>query len=451
MKIIVVGAGKTGLTLIRSLINEGHDVTVVDFNAKRLNEVCNTYDIMGVSANGMSFSSLNEAGLSEADVLITLTGSDEQNLLCSLFAKKVENCSTIARVRNPIYLSETDFLRDRIGLSRIINPELSAAAEIARLIKFPSAIDINVFAKGKLEMHTFKITSNSPLANKNPGFVRSRIEKDVIFCCVERKGQYHIPSGDFELMAGDKASVILNPQKSLAFFKKIGIDTQSAKAVMIVGGGTIAEYLAKRLLLNGIDVKIIELSKKRCEELSEKLKGALIINGDASNKELLLEEGLGTTDAFVALTGFDEENIILSLYAKETTNAKVITKVDRIGFNDLLLKLNMDSIIYPGDISAENILKYVRSKQNALGNNVENLYKMFEDNVEALEFTIGDNSKLIGIPLKDMKLKDNLIVCGIMHNNQVKFPTGDSVFSAGDSVVVVTSQKQLKDIGDILE
>lgn len=451
MKIIILGAGKTGLTLIHSLADEGHDVTVIDDDVKRLTEVCNANDVIGVSGNGMSFASLDEAGLANADVLITVTGSDEQNLLCSLIAKKVENCSTIARVRNPIYLSENEFLRDRIGLSMIINPELSASAEISRLLKFPSAIDINAFAKGKLEMLTFKITVGSPLDNKSVSYVRSKIENDVIFCCVERSGEYHIPTGEFELKAGDRASVILMPQKSLSFFKKIGIDTQSVKDVMIVGGGTIAEYLSRRLLANGINVKIIEINQKRCEELAEKLPKALIINGDASDKELLLEEGLGTTDAFVALTGFDEENILLSLYAKETTNAKVITKVDRIDFDEFLLKLNLDSIIYPGDISAENVVKYVRSKQNAMGNNVENLYKLIEDKVEALEFIIGENSKLIGVPLRDMNLKDNLIVCGIRHGDNVMFPTGDSFFEAGDSVIIVTSQKQLGDIGDILK
>ncbi len=451
MKIIVVGAGKTGRHLVRMLTNEGHDVTIVDSDDKTLTDVCNANDVMGVSGNGVNFSSLDEAGLSEADVLIAVTGSDEQNLLCSLFAKKVENCSTIARVRNPVYLTETEFLRDRIGLTMIINPELSAAAEILRLLKFPSAIDINVFAKGKVEMLTFKVGKGTVLDSKDLSFVRNKIEKDVIFCCVERGGEYYIPSGDFELLAGDKASIIIPPKKALSFFKKIGVDTQSVKDVMIVGGGTIAEYLASRLIENGIDVKIIEINKSRCDELSSKLPKALIINGDASDKDLLLEEGLNTVGAFIALTGFDEENILLSLYAKETTGAKVVTKVDRISFDDLISKLNMDSIIYPSNISSENVLKFVRSKQNAVGNNVETLHKLIEDKVEALEFNISNNSSLIGIPLKEMELKDNLIVCGIFRKNRLILPAGDSVFEAGDSVIVVTSHKKLGNIGDILK
>lgn len=451
MKIIIVGAGKTGLSLVRSLSDEGHDVTTIDFDSKRIAEICNSNDVLGVVGNGMSFASLDEAGLSEADVLITVTGSDEQNLLCSLFAKKVENCSTIARVRNPIYIRETDFIRDSIGLSMIINPEYAAASEICHLLKFPSAIDINVFAKGKVELLTFKIAPDSALDGKNLNYVRSKIEKDIIFCCVERAGEYFIPAGDFELKAGDKATIIMPPKNALGFFRKIKVETHSVKDVMIVGGGTIAYYLARQLLDNGIAVKIIEIDHKRCEELAEKLPEALIINGDASDKDLLLEEGLMNTGAFIALTGFDEENIILSLYAKEMTDVKVITKVDRIDFDEVIRKLNLDSVIYPGDITAERILKYVRSRQNAMGNNVENLYKLVEDQVEALEFSIGESAPIIGVPIHKMDLKDNLIICGIIHGGELILPNGDSTVEAGDSIIVVTSHKKLNDVGDILK
>lgn len=451
MKIIIVGAGKTGLSLVRSLSDEGHDVTTVDYDSKRITEICNTNDVMGIVGNGMSFAALDEAGLSNTDVLITVTGSDEQNLLCSLFAKKVENCSTIARVRNPIYIRETDFIRDSIGLSMIINPEYATASDICHLLKFPSAIDVNVFAKGKVELLTFKINSGSDLDGKNLNYVRSKIENDIIFCCVERAGKYHIPTGDFELKAGDKPSVIVHPKKALGFFRKINIETHSVKDVMIVGGGTIAYYLASQLLDNGISVKIIEIDPVRCEELAEKLPGALIINGDASDKDLLLEEGLMNTGAFIALTGFDEENILLSLYAKEMTDAKVVTKVDRIDFDELINKLNLDSVIYPGDITAERILKYVRSKQNAMGNNVENLYKLVEDQVEALEFIIGENAPIIGVPIHKMNLKNDLIICGIIHDGELVLPTGDSTVEAGDSIIVVTSHKKLNDVGDILK
>lgn len=450
MKIIIVGGGKTGASLTKSLTDEGHDVVVVDFNANRLTELCNQNDVMGIHGNGMNYSALSEAGLADADILISVTGSDEQNLLCSLFAKKKGGCSTIARVRNPMYLNEVAFIREQIGLSMIINPELAAAIDIARLVRFPSAIDINPFAKGKVELLTFKITEESALNGKNLIYVRNKIESEVLFCAVERNGEYHIPSGNFELQAGDKASVIILPKKERSFFKKIGIGTRTIKDVMIAGGGTIAYYLARQLLNFGISVKIIERNEQRANELSEKLPDALIIHGDASDKDLLLEEGLASTDAFVAVTGFDEENVLLSLYAKETTNAKIITKVDHNSFNELIAKLDLDSVIYPCDIITENILQYVRANQNAMGNNVESLYKLVEDKVEALEFKVGDTAPIIGIPLQKMDLKDELIICGIIHKGKFILPNGDSTVEAGDRIIVVTSHKKLDDVGDIL-
>lgn len=451
MKIIIVGCGKTGASLTASLTDEGHDVTVLDYNSDRLKEICNQNDVMGINGDGMNYSALLEAGLEDADVLISVTGSDEQNLLCSLFAKKKSKCSTIARVRNPIYLTEMNFIREQIGLSLIINPELAAATEIARIIRFPSAIDINPFAKGKVELLTFKITPDSLLNGKNLIYVRNKVENEVLFCSVEREGEFFIPSGNFELKAGDKASIITLPKKEHAFFKKIGIGTRRIKNVMIAGGGTIAYYLARQLLDVGIAVKIIEKNETRANELAERLPNALVILGDTSDKNLLFEEGLDSTDAFVTLTGIDEENVLLSLYAKDITNAKVITKIDRNSFNELIGKLDLDTVIYPCDITTELILQYVRTKQNAMGNNVENLYKLIEDKVEALEFKVGETAPIIGVPLQEMELKENLIICGIIHGGRFILPHGESTVSAGDRIIVVTSQKKLNDVGDILK
>ena len=451
MKIIVVGCGKTGASLISSLTDEGHDVTVVDYNGDRLKEVCNQNDVMGISGDGMNYNALLDAGLEDADVLISVTGSDEQNLLCSLFAKKESKCSTIARVRNPIYLTEMNFIKEQIGLSLIINPELAAATEIARIVRFPSAIDINPFAKGKVELLTFKITEESLLNGKNLIYVRSKIESDILFCSIERNGEFFIPSGTFELKSGDKASIITSSKKERGFFKKIGIGTRRIKDVIIAGGGTIAYYLARQLLEVGISVKIIEKNEARANELAEKLPNALVILGDATDKNLLFEEGLQTTGAFITLTGIDEENVLLSLYAKEVTNAKIITKIDRNSFNELIGKLDLDTVIYPCDITTELILQYIRTKQNAMGNNVENLYKLVEDKVEALEFKISKNAPVIGIPLQQMELKDNLIICGIIRNGRFTIPNGESVIMAEDRIIVVTSHKKLNDVGDILK
>lgn len=451
MKIIIVGGGKTGATLAGSLTDEGHDVTVIDQNAERVTDICNNDDVMGIVGNGMNFSALSEAELDAADLLIAVTGSDEQNLLCCLFAKKAGDCATIARIRNPMFINETEFIREQIGLSMVINPELAAAGEISRLLRFPSAIEIDSFAKGRLEMLTFKIPSGSVLDGRDLTFVRSKIDSGVLFCSIERDGQFYIPSGTFELHSGDKATIVLLPRNAQRFFKKINIDTHAAKTAMIVGGGTISYYLAKLLIGSGMAVKIIEANEERCNELAEKLPDALIIHGDAADKSLLLEEGIDTTDAFVALTGFDEENIILSLYAKEIGKCKVITKVDRLVFKGLVSKLNLDSVLYPHNITAEGILQYVRARQNATGSNVETLYKLVEDEVEALEFKIKENASLIGIPLKELNLKDNLIICGITRGKKIILPGGDDVIQAGDRVIVVTSHKKLNDVGDILK
>ena len=451
MKIIIVGAGKAGIRLARTLTEEGHDITILDNNANKLSAACSDNDVLGIIGNGMSYSSLSIAGLSDADLLIAVTGSDEYNLLCCLFGKKAGHCSTIARIRNPLYLNETQFIKEQIGLSMVVNPEFAAAREISRLLRFPSAVEVNSFAKGRLDMITFKIPPTSLLNGRDLIYVRTKLMSEVLFCNVERGGKYYIPSGNFELHSGDKATVIIRPKDAQKFFKRVNIDTHSVKDAMIVGGGTMGFYLARQLLDNKIAVKIIERDELRCEDLAERLPDALIIHGNASDKNLLLEEGLTNTDAFVALTGLDEENAILSLYAKEVSDAKVVTKVNRVIFNDLIERLNLDSIIYPQNITTEHIMQYVRAKQNAMGNNVETLYNLVDDKIEALEFKIGSDSPMIGVTIKQLNLKENLIICGIKRGKRVIMPNGDEKIKEGDHVVVVTSQKKLTDFNDIFK
>ncbi len=452
MKIIIVGGGKTGATLAHSLTDEGHDVTIIDQNNERVSLICDNSDVMGLVGNGMNYSALFEAGIGDADLLIAVTGSDEQNLLSCLFARKTVNCATIARIRNPLFIDETEFIKEQVGLSMAINPEYAAALEISRLLRFPTAIDINSFSKGRAELLTFKIPEGSMLDGKTLTDVRGKLDCPVLFCSVERGGVCTIPSGTFELKAGDKASIFIQPEEAHRFFKQIKLDTHSVKNVMIIGGGTIAYYLAKMMLDARIAVKIIEENEERCHELAERLPEASIICGDASDKNLLDEEGITTTDAFVALTGFDEENVLLSLYAKEITDAKVITKVGRPIFNELIANLNLDSVIHPIGITAENILQYVRARQNAMGNNVETLYKLVDDQVEALEFNIQEPvPNLTDIPLKNLSLKNNLIICGILRGKKFILPGGDTAIQVGDRVIVVTGQKKLNDFKDILK
>ncbi len=452
MKIIIVGGGKAGAAMAHALVNEGHDITILDYKADRISEISNNNDMMGLIGNGLNYSALADAGIEDADLLIAVTGSDEQNLLCCLFAKKIKKCSTIARIRNPIFLKEREFIKEQVGMALIINPELSAATEISHLLRFPSAIEVNSFSKGRSEMLTFKIPEKSVLDGKTLTQVRGKLDSEVLFCIVERKGEVHIPDGFFKLHAGDKATIMIRPKEAPRFFRQISLDTHSVKDVIIVGGGMIAHYLAQQLLESRIKVKIIERNEQRCHELAELLPDALIIHGDASDKSLLMEEGITTTDAFVALTGFDEENVLLSLYAKEMSNAKVVTKVDRQIFTELTESLDLDSVIHPTNIIAEGILQYARAKQNALGNNVETLYQLIENKVEALEFNVSENAPgLLGIPLKELNLKDNLIICGINRGQRFILPDGETTFKPGDSVVVVTGQARLNDFKDILK
>ncbi len=451
MKIIIVGGGKTGASLAASLNEEGHNVTIIDFNAERISTICNDNDVMGLLGNGMNYSSLSEAGIEDADLLIAVTGSDEQNLLCSLFAKKNDHCATIARIRNPMYLKETDFIKEQVGLSMVINPEFAGAMEISQLLRFPSAIEVSTFARGRVEMLTFKIPEGSVLDGKNLTYVRTKLESSVLFCSIERDGAFTIPSGAFELKAGDKATVMIETNQANRFFRKIKFDTHSVKSVMIVGGGTIAYYLAKLLLDSRIDVKIIERDEARCNELAELLPDAMIIHGDASDKHLLIEEGITTTDAFVALTGFDEENVLLSLYAKEMADIKVVTKVDRQIFTELVAGLDLDSVVHLHHITTEHILQHVRAKQNAMGNNVETLYRLFDGKVEAVEFNISKNAPALNVPLKELDLKENLIVCGITRGKRFILPNGETTIQAGDRVIVVAGQQKLNDFKDILK
>ena len=451
MKIIIVGAGKAGRRLTKSLTAEGHDVTVVDSSAERIGEICDSNDALGIVGDGMNYSALSEANIADADLMIAVTGSDEKNLLCCLFAKKAGGCSTIARVRNPMYLAEIPYIKEQIALSMVINPEYAAATEIARVLRMPSAIEINTFSKGKVEMLTFRIPEGSVLDGRDLTYVRSKIETGVLFCGIVRGDDFFIPSGDFVLRAGDKASVVIKPKDAVKFFKRINIETTSIKDVMIAGGGTMGYYLARQLLDAKINVKIIEIDEKRCLELVDLLPGAMVIHGDASDRDLLLEEGIESADAFVALTGFDEENVILSLYANELTDIKVVTKIDRIIFDELISKLNLDTVIYPHDITVENIVQYVRAKQNALGNNVETLYRLCDDRLEALEFKVCENAPKLGIPLRDIKLKNDLIICAINRREQIILPDGDAVIKPGDRVIVVTVHKQLNDFKDIFK
>ena len=450
MKIIIVGCGKVGLTLTEQLNNEGHDITVIDKDGAKLRSVTDNIDVMGVEGNGAIYQVQIEAGIKETDLLIATTNSDELNMLCCLIAKKAGNCHTIARIRNPEYANEVQYIREELNLSMAINPELAAATEIARLLKFPSVIKIDAFAKGRVELMKFIIPDNSVLDNMQVYEVAPRLHCSILICAVERGADVIIPGGNFRLQKGDKISFVASSSQASEFFRQVGISNTTVKTAMLVGGGKITYYLAKMLEDTGIKIKIIEQDLARCHELSELLPKAMIIHGDGSDQQLLMEEGIAQTESFAALTGFDEENIMLSLYAASVSNAKLVTKINRIAFENIIQQMNLGSIIYPKMITADGIIRYVRAMQNSMGSNVETLYKIVQNKAEALEFRVGKDAPLIGIPLEKLSFKDNLLIACINRGGQILTPRGKDTIEPGDTVIVVTTHSGLKDLKDIL-
>ncbi len=452
MQIIIVGCGKVGAALAAGLSVEDHNITVIDTDSNVVQMVANTYDVRGVVGNGASYSVLSEAELEDTDLIIAVTESDELNLLCCVIAKKAGKCQTIARVRNPIYIHERMFLKEELGLSMIINPEFAAAMEISRLLRFPSAIDIDTFAKGRVEMLRLRLSNSGILDGMALKNISSSLGCEVLICAVERNGDVTIPTGDFVLHTGDILSMVASPKNAAKFFHKIGMKTNHVKNTMIIGGGQISVYLAIMLIKEGISVKIIEIDEKRCEEICELLpkSKATIICGDGTDEELLSEERIDQMDSVVTLTGIDEENIILSLYAKTKVKVKTVTKINRIQLNEVIRSLDLDSVVYPKHLTAETILQYVRATQNSIGSNVETLYKLLDDQVEALGFRIQENSRVANISLQNLEIRRDVLIACIIRDEQVIIPGGQDSIIPGDSVVVVTTCTGLTDVEDIL-
>ncbi len=451
MKIIIAGCGKVGQKLLEKLSNEKeHDITVVDTSAESLPDVISEYDAMGVVGSGVDLDTLIEAGVEDADILIAVTGSDEINLMTCLLAKKKGNCQTIARVRQPQYRKSIELIKEDLGLTMIVNPEYTAASEIARALRFPSAIQIDTFAEGRVEILKFKVPENSILNDMKVSDIVNKLNCDILVCGIERGDEAFIPAGDFVIKEKDLVSIVAAPTKATPFFKKIGIRTNKVKDAMIIGGGATAFYLARLLLRTGIDVKIIDKSPERCEYLAQNLPKATIICADATDNKVLLEEGIERAESVVTLTNIDEENIMLSLYAKTLTKGKIVTKINRIAYDKVIDNMDLDTIIYPKEITAEYILRFVRAKKNTFGNNIETLHYILDGKAEALEFNINENFSICNIPIEKLKLKNNTLIACINRNGTIIHPRGYDVIKPKDTVVIVTIHKGFQDIGDIL-
>ena len=451
MNIIIAGCGKVGRALAEQLSKEKHDITVIDLKPESIQLVTNTADVRGVVGNGASYDIQMDAGVDKADLMIAVTDADEVNLLCCLIAKKAGGCQTIARVRNPVYHHEIHHIKDELGLSMVINPEWAAAMEMARLLRFPSAIDIDTFANGRIELLRFQLEEKNPLCGQKIRDLDTLSRCEVLVCIVERGKEVLIPGGEFVLEPGDMISVVASPLNASRFFRTIGIETNQVKNTMIIGGGKISFYLAKRLLEMGIQVKIVEKDRAVCERLCEHLPKAMIINGDGTDSDLLAEEGLASAEGFAALTNMDETNIILTLFAQKKTRAKLITKVHSLNIDSVLGNMDLDTVVCPKNVVADMVSQYVRAMSNSVGSNVETLYHLINNKVEALEFIIKANCLMIGKPLMELNLKEGVIIASICRGRQVIIPNGKSVIREGDSVIVVTTRRGVNDIVDILD
>lgn len=450
LKIIIVGCGKVGANLVDQLSKEGHDITVIDKKAEKIQDITNIYDVMGFVGNGASYSTQMEAGIEETDLIIAVTDSDELNLLCCTVAKRVGKCAAIARVRTPDYSEETGYLREQLGLALIINPELEAAREVARILYLPTALEVNSFAHGQAELVKFKVPEGNLLNGLSLAYLGKNITNDILICAVERNGEVYMPNGDFVLQSGDVVSFVSERHIARDFLKQIGLATRQVKDTMIIGASKAAYYLAKELLNMGISVKIIEKEKENCESLSVKLPKAIIINGDGTDPDILKEEGIETVQSFIPLTGIDEENIMLTLYAKQVSKAKVVTKINRVNYKQVINNLDLGSLVYPKYITSEAIIAYVRAKKNSMGSNIETLYHMFDSRVEAIEFIVEENSKVSGVPIKDLKLKKDVLISFINHNGHIIIPTGNDEIEDGDTVMIVTKNTGFTGIDDIV-
>ena len=449
MYIIIVGLGKLGSTLTKQLSTEGHDIVVVDPDNSVVSSTADAYDVMGICGNGATYEVLKEAGAAKAKLIIAATGSDELNILCCLFAKHMGTENTIARVRNPDYAGQSQFLRNDLGISMTVNPEYETANEISRIIRFPSAANLDSFAGGRVEIARVRIHSDNPLCDMPIHEIRKKTKAKVIICAVQRNDSVFIPSGDFVLHCDDVISITGTRAELSSFMKQTGVYKQKIKNVMIVGGGRIAYYLAKLLSDTGRNIKLIELKDERCRHMSDMLDDVTVIHGDGTDQDILEEQCIDGQDALIALTGIDEENIIVSMYAESKGVNKIITKVNRHSYS-ILNDIGLETVVSPQIVAGNLVTRYVRALHNSAGNSqIQTLYKLVGGKVEAAEFIVPEDAGYLNIPFKELELMPNLLIGCIIRNGKIIFPGGDDVMKANDSVIVVTAGRIIEDLHDI--
>lgn len=451
MRIIIVGAGTVGTVICTRLAQEHHNITLIDHNVSVLNEMNNKFDVIAVEGNGATVSTLRKAGADKADLLIAVTNQDELNILCCASAKKLGTKHTIARVRNPEYGELMQMIKQDLNLSLTINPELAVAKEITRMLRFPFATKIDTCYHGRVELAEFVISENSPLCGMTLAQLHTKLNIRYVICGVLRKGQAYIPKGDFILAEGDNVCLTAHGEEMINFFKAIGAYKHPVKDVLIVGGGRMTYYLLNHLQKTKIRATVIEPDKQRCRELAEKF-DCNVIREDGTNQSVLKEEGIAKTDAFLALSSQDEENAIVSLYAKSQNTKKVITLINAMQYVELFKGMGLDGIVSPKYSTSNEILRYVRSLAVTKDIEIESLHKLMEDNFEALECVIKEPIEgITGIPLKNLKLRRDVLLASIIHKDKVIIPSGNDKMESGDTVILFTSGVEINDIKDILK
>ena len=450
MNIIIVGCGQVGATLAEQLNEKDNNVTVVDSDINNLRAVTDRLDIMGVVGNGATHTTLSDAGIKNADLLIAVTPSDELNLLCCIIAKKASDCRAIARVRSHQYSAESTYLKDELGLAMVINPELTAAEEIERVLRFPSALSIETFGKGRVQLIKFRLPESSRIVGRT---VKDIMVKDklsnVLFCTAERGDDTFIINGNFVFEPKDIISIVASSDSAWRFFKKIGYKTDSVKDAIIVGASEVTHYLCSKLK-RSVGIKVIERDHEMCEQLASEFPYITVVNQDPSDQDNMTEEGVDSCGAFLALTDSDEENIILSLYGRSKSDAKVVTKIKRLDYDDVIEKLDLDTVIYPKNLISNSIVRYVRAMKNTRGSNMESLYSVIRGEIEAAEFIVRETSPMVGTPIAHLSLKPDIVIAAIIRGREVIFPRGGDTIEVGDAVIVVSRVMGMKDITDAL-
>ncbi len=451
MKIIIAGAGKIGHSVATLLSKEGHDVSVIDRDPETIRHLSNALDVICVEGSATNPETLLEAGAATADLLMAATEQDEVNMVCGISARKLGTKHVIARVRDPEYLHQTEFLREALGLSVLVNPEYECAKEISRILRFPSAVRVDAFSKGSVEIIEYWVRPGGKLDGMQLKLLPQQFEAKVLISLVERGGKALIPNGDFVLRAGDKLSITGTSNELRRFFIATGLYKKPVRQVLVMGGGRIAVYLVRMLQDSGMHVTVIDENQERCDQLCDLIPKADIICGDATRSDVLLETGLAGADAFVALTGDDGDNIITSMYARACQVGKIVTKVNREHFTDMLEGFGMECIVSPKALVSQQLARYVRAMSNSLGSSMETLYRLTDGQVEALEFKVREDAACVGVPLRELKLKPNILICALIRGTHSIIPDGSTRILPGDHAVIVTAAGRLTDIDDMVE